>query len=327
MINLIYNMTNSTDERSECARIEEDTRRKKVMNIRDFEYFNTLGDLRSFTQTANAFHVSQPTISYAIKRLEEYYECDLIKKDDAHRSVLLTKEGRILKSHVLTILDEMIVIERAIERSKKNQINIGFPPIIRAIIFSQLLNKEEAISFISNFHLISGGSSKLLKKLLAGQLDFSLIGSISPLSHPDLTIKLLDKREFYIFTSKDNPLAQKTELSFKETLNYPFILLEEGYVHTKAFENLNNKYQKRAKTLLHFSDVQTIGQLVQSNIGITLMTDFIPFQGMEGLVKIPLIKEDKEIFYVQYAYLKNTVMTEDLNALISILDNLSKLNK
>ena len=38
------------------------------MNLRDFEYFNALGELLSFTQVATQFNVSQPTISYAMKR-------------------------------------------------------------------------------------------------------------------------------------------------------------------------------------------------------------------------------------------------------------------
>ena len=50
------------------------------MNLRDFEYFSFLGDVLSFTLVAKKFNVSQPSISYAVKRLEEYYGCNLIEK-------------------------------------------------------------------------------------------------------------------------------------------------------------------------------------------------------------------------------------------------------
>ncbi|MBS7577959.1 MULTISPECIES: LysR family transcriptional regulator [unclassified Enterococcus] len=297
------------------------------MNIRDFEYFNALGDLLSFTQVANQFNVSQPTISYAIKRLEQYYGCDLIKREASHRSILLTNEGAILKVHIENILNEFITVERAIEHSKKNKIHIGFPPIIRSRIFSQLLNERGALSFIANFHLVSGGSNKLLAQLLSGRLDFSLIGSVTPLQHPDLSVKLIQQQEFFIFVSKDNPLAKKNEISFEETLDYPFILLEEGNTHMKAFQKLNEKYKKKAQILFYFSDVQTIGQLVKSNIGITLMTDFPYFQDIEGLIKIPLVPQDKEIFYIQYAFLKQAVLSDDLSKLINILDKIASNNQ
>ena len=60
------------------------------MNIRDLEYFNALAEMLSFTQVAHKFAVSQPTVSYAIKRLEENYGCDLIAREASHRSISLT---------------------------------------------------------------------------------------------------------------------------------------------------------------------------------------------------------------------------------------------
>lgn len=293
------------------------------MNIRDLEYFNALAEMLSFTQVAHKFAVSQPTVSYAIKRLEEHYGCDLIAREASHRSISLTTEGEILKAHAQYILDEFLTLDRAIDHAKNNRTHIGLPPIIRSKVFSKLLDKKEIIRFISNFHLVSGGSNELLSKLLSGKIDFSLLGSVNPLVHPNLQVKLLHQQEFFIFVSKENPLAEKKEISFEEAAEYPFILLEKGYTHMRAFQNLSEKSKKKPEVPFYFSDVQTIGQLVSSNIGITLMTEFPVFQEMEGLVKIPLVPEDKEIFYIQYAYLKSAMLNQEVQKLIRILDELS----
>lgn len=293
------------------------------MNIRDLEYFNALAEMLSFTQVAHKFAVSQPTVSYAIKRLEEHYGCDLIVREASHRSISLTTEGEILKAHAQYILDEFVTLDRAIDHAKNNRTHIGLPPIIRSKVFSKLLDEKEIIRFISNFHLVSGGSNELLSKLLSGKIDFSLLGSVNPLVHPNLQVKLLHQQEFFIFVSKENPLAEKKEISFEEAAEYPFILLEKGYTHMRAFQNLSEKSKKKPEVPFYFSDVQTIGQLVSSNIGITLMTEFPVFQEMEGLVKIPLVPEDKEIFYIQYAYLKSAMLNQEVQKLIRILDELS----
>ena len=190
------------------------------MNLHDFEYFKALGDLLSFTAVASHFGVSQPTVTYAVKRLEQEFNCDLIFKDKSHRTVTLTTEGKILKAHAEHILDEITLTERAIEHSKKQQVHVGFPPIIRAKILSQLLNKKEAIRFLSNFDLVSAGSEQLLNQLLEGQIDFSLIGSIQPLTHPSLAVHRLYTREFYIFASKDNPLAKKKGFLLRRPWNF-----------------------------------------------------------------------------------------------------------
>lgn len=292
------------------------------MNIRDLEYFNALADMLSFTQVAHKFAVSQPTVSYAVKRLEEHYGCDLIVREASHRSISLTTEGEILKAHAQYILDEFVTLDRAIDHAKNNRTHIGLPPIIRSKVFSKLLDEKEIIRFISKFHLVSGGSNELLSKLLSGKIDFSLLGSVNPLVHPNLQVKLLHQQEFFIFVSKENPLAGKKEISFEEAAEYPFILLEKGYTHMRAFQNLSEKSKKKPEVPFYFSDVQTIGQLVSSNIGITLMTEFPVFQEMEGLVKIPLVPEDKEIFYIQYAYLKSAMLNQEVRKLIRILDEL-----
>ncbi|MGF2140262.1 LysR family transcriptional regulator [Enterococcus innesii] len=293
------------------------------MNIRDLEYFNALAEMLSFTQVAHKFAVSQPTVSYAIKRLEEHYGCDLIAREASHRSISLTTEGEILKAHAQYILDEFVTLDRAIDHAKNNRTHIGLPPIIRSKVFSKLLDEKEIIRFISKFHLVSGGSNELLSKLLSGKIDFSLLGSVNPLVHPNLQVKLLHQQEFFIFVSKENTLAEKKEISFEEAAEYPFILLEKGYTHMRAFQNLSEKSKKKPEVPFYFSDVQTIGQLVSSNIGITLMTEFPVFQEMEGLVKIPLVPEDKEIFYIQYAYLKSAMLNQEVQKLIRILDELS----
>ena len=293
------------------------------MNIRDLEYFNALAEMLSFTQVAHKFTVSQPTVSYAVKRLEEHYGCDLIVREASHRSISLTTEGEILKAHAQYILDEFVTLDRAIDHAKNNRTHIGLPPIIRSKVFSKLLDEKESIRFISKFHLVSGGSNELLSKLLSGKIDFSLLGSVNPLVHPNLQVKLLHQQEFFIFVSKENPLAKKKEISFEEAAEYPFILLEKGYTHMRAFQNLSEKSKKKPEVPFYFSDVQTIGQLVSSNIGITLMTEFPVFQEMEGLVKIPLVPEDKEIFYIQYAYLKSAMLNQEVQKLIRILDELS----
>ncbi len=89
------------------------------MNLRDFEYFSFLGDMLSFTLVAKKFNVSQPSVSYAVKRLEEYYGCNLIEKSSLHRSILLTREGQILKKQLKSILEEFKMVEKAIEHAKQ----------------------------------------------------------------------------------------------------------------------------------------------------------------------------------------------------------------
>ena len=65
------------------------------MNLKDLYYFYDLSNLQSFTDVARKHEVSQPSISYAIKRLEKEFHCQLIMHDPSHRTFKLTPQGDI----------------------------------------------------------------------------------------------------------------------------------------------------------------------------------------------------------------------------------------
>ncbi len=290
------------------------------MNLKDFQYFQELAKLNSFTAVAQSFKVSQPTITYAVKRLEDYFNCDLFIKDPSHRSVILTRQGQTLAQHIEHILEEVSQSKKEIERANQKVIKLGFPPIIRARILSQLIGRGADLSFLSAFSMVGDGSVDLLQELIAGDLDFSLLGSLTFLEHPKLVTKELYQRSFYIMVSEKHPLAQKESLSFQEVLSESFILLDEGHTHLEAFKQLNEKYHNQAKVLLKLSEASMIGQLVRENLGITFLTDFVLFSDIEGLVKIPLVPEDNFTFHVSYAYLKAAVLADATQRLIELLE-------
>lgn len=64
------------------------------MNIKDLNYFHLLVQLKSFTEVAKKLQVSQPTVTYAIKRLEDELGKELIIRDQAHRLVSVTPAGK-----------------------------------------------------------------------------------------------------------------------------------------------------------------------------------------------------------------------------------------
>lgn len=64
------------------------------MNIKDLYYFQRLISTQSYTQTAADFHVSQPTISQAIKRLERHFQVTLFFRQAKTKALVLTPSGQ-----------------------------------------------------------------------------------------------------------------------------------------------------------------------------------------------------------------------------------------
>ncbi|MDU4466923.1 MAG: LysR family transcriptional regulator [Streptococcus mitis] len=288
------------------------------MNLKDLQYFYDLCQLQSYTEVAKQHKVSQPSISYAIKRLEESFNCKLIHHDPSHRSFKLTPQGQILLKHTEKILPEVISTRKEINRSLAQYSTVGFPPIIIQYLFAAL-NEKDKFDFLKKVRPIRGGSVELLNLLLKGDLDASLLGLIEPLNHPSIETHELFHKELYVVLSKNHPLATATSLSFEELADQSFILLDEHFVHLKAFETLNQKYQNKAEIFFKSDDIVIIKELLKKGIGLSLLADIALSDEDDDLIKIPLIPKDKITFTVYYAYLKSATLSSEVEALFHLI--------
>ena len=96
------------------------------MNLKDFYYFLDLSQQQSFTGVAQKHGISQPSVSYAIKRLEKEFHCQLIVHDPSHRTFKLTPQGEILLRHIQKVLPEIQGAKKEILRSLSQFNTIGF---------------------------------------------------------------------------------------------------------------------------------------------------------------------------------------------------------
>ncbi|MFS9354771.1 LysR family transcriptional regulator [Streptococcus oralis subsp. tigurinus] len=288
------------------------------MNLKDLQYFYDLCQVQSYTDVAKQHKVSQPSISYAIKRLEEAFNCKLIHHDPSHRSFKLTHQGEILLKHTELILPEVISARKEINRSLAHYSTVGFPPIIIQYLFASL-NEEKEFDFFKKIRPIRGGSVELLNLLLKGDLDASLLGLIEPLNHPSIETHELFHKELYVVLSKNHPLATASSLTFQDLVDQSFILLDEHFVHLKAFELFNQKYQNRAEIFFKSDDIVILKELLKKGIGVSLLADIALSDEDDDLIKIPLIPEDQITFTVYYAHLKSATLSSEVEDLFNFI--------
>lgn len=288
------------------------------MNLKDLQYFYDLCQVQSYTEVAKQHKVSQPSISYAIKRLEDSFNCKLIHHDPSHRSFKLTAQGQILLKHTELILPEVISTRKEINRSLAHYSTVGFPPIIIQYLFAAL-NEKDKFDFLKKVRPIRDGSVELLNLLLKGELDASLLGLIEPLNHPSIEMHELFHKELYVVLSKNHLLATASSLTFEDLVDQPFILLDEHFVHLKAFDLLNQKYQNRAEIFFKSDDIVILKELLKKGIGVSLLADIALSDEDDDLIKIPLIPEDQITFTVYYAYLKSATPSSEVEALFNLI--------
>lgn len=274
------------------------------MNLKDLYYFYDLSNLQSFTAVARKNGVSQPSISYAIKRLEKEFHCQLLVHDPSHRTFKLTPQGDILLRHVKKALPEIQGAQKEILRSISPYDTIGFPPLI----IDYLVRKEPAfienVSALRNIHPIQEGSIELLNLLSKGELDASFIGSLEPIIDKRFSVKTLMTSDLYYILPSGHSLADKEAIAFSDVLNENFIILDEHFVHLKAFQHLNNQYHHAATPFFQTDDINLLKQLLRKKIGISLLSEIAITKEDKDLISIPMVKEERMSLYVSLVTLK-----------------------
>ena len=268
------------------------------MNLKDLYYFYDLSNLQSFTAVARKNGVSQPSISYAIKRLEKEFHCQLLVHDPSHRTFKLTPQGDILLRHVKKALPEIQGAQKEILRSISPYDTIGFPPLI----IDYLVRKEPAfienVSALRNIHPIQEGSIELLNLLSKGELDASFIGSLEPIIDKRFSVKTLMTSDLYYILPSGHSLADKEAIAFSDVLNENFIILDEHFVHLKAFQHLNSQYHHAATPFFQTDDINLLKQLLRKKIGISLLSEIAITKEDKDLISIPMVKEERMSLYV-----------------------------
>ena len=276
------------------------------MNLKDLYYFYDLSNLQAFTAVARKNGVSQPSISYAIKRLEKEFHCQLLVHDPSHRTFKLTPQGDILLRHVKKALPEIQGAQKEILRSISPYDTIGFPPLI----IDYLVRKEPAfienVSALRNIHPIQEGSIELLDLLSKGELDASFIGSLEPIIDKRFSVKTLMTSDLYYILPSGHSLADKEAIAFSDVLNENFIILDEHFVHLNAFQHLNNQYHHAATPFFQTDDINLLKQLLRKKIGISLLSEIAITKEDKDLISIPMVKEERMSLYVSLVTLKET---------------------
>lgn len=290
------------------------------MNIKELYYYHDLVRTKKFSQVAADFNISQPTVTMAIKRLEESFGTTFFMRDRSHHQLTVTSTGLQFDQHVQRIIEELEIAQKELARAKQERISFGLPPIIGSWYFPRFTPALLQAGLLNQLEVVDHGSASLLQLLAKGELDLALLGSLQPFQQPSLRARVIDKAPIKIIVAKDHPLAAfKDGVSFAQAAQYPFITLDDEYVHAQAFRQAARLARVRPKIVFKTSDVQILKALVANHSGISFLTD-LALDANDGLAALPLTDGSQPEFIISLAARANRLPTPNAQRLWSILE-------
>ena len=195
------------------------------MTLRHMKILVAVYQKGSVTRAAEALHLSQPSVSLAIKELEDYYGVELFTR--MGRRIVPTECGNAFYGyavHVVSLMDEL-------ETQMRNWDTVGTVRIGATITIGTVLLPGLVKQFQEEFPELKVEiqvcpASQVEQLILDNRIDLGLIEA-QPL-HKELRAIPFLTDELRAVLPPDSPLAARDSLTIEELAAYPMLMREPG---------------------------------------------------------------------------------------------------
>jgi LysR family hydrogen peroxide-inducible transcriptional activator len=255
------------------------------MNLRDLQYLVALAETGHFGEAAERCHVSQPTLSAQIKKLEEYLGVQLFERQP--RRVSPTEAGRRIierARHITQEAEDIRELARASRDPLSGKLRIGLIPTIAPYLLPRVAVKLGRKLPKLSLMLYEYQTQPLLQKLRDGELDLAILAL--PADTDALQTRSLFAETFVVAMPRNHRLTARKRVKPADLAGEKILLLEEGHcLRDQALEvcgtvALDEESDFRATSL------ETLRQMVAAGLGITLLPRLAaegPIAGARGL--------------------------------------------
>ncbi len=274
------------------------------MDIRQLRFFVEIVKQGSFTKAAEQLHVAQPSISVAIKTLEDELGLALFNRRD--RKATLTDEGEVFLGHAQGVLASLEAARQEMADLRglvAGEVRVGVPPMISAYFLPDII-----CAFIQRYpHLrlsiFGEGAWRIQKMISIGEIDMGVIASRT--IPDDLEARHFLREEVVVCVPPGHRFAGRQSVSFKEFMAEPLVFYKEGYYLRELIEELFKENGGTPRIVFETNLFSLVKSLVRRGLGISAFLRMVVVEDDEvaAIPFDPPFYLDLEIAWKKNAYL------------------------
>lgn len=223
-----------------------------IMN--DIKYFIIVSETLNITRASEIIGITQPTLSYAIKRLESEFGGELLIR--LKNGIQLTKLGEVFKQRAYRLLCEWEQAQN-LSNSESGFIqasySIAVHPSVALYTLQSFMPKLQVDFPGLEFNFIHGLSREMTEKVISWEADFGIV--VNPIQHPDLVIRKLYNDKVTIF------YAEGTQ----DKLIYDKNLAQSQYILKKIGKRIN------FNGVLNSANLEVVAKLTSIGLGYGIL--------------------------------------------------------
>ncbi len=248
----------------------------RAMTLTELRYIVAVAREKHFGRAAEACFVSQPTLSVAIKKLEEELDVKLFER--GANEVSVTPLGEEIVRQAQSVLEQAARIKEIAKRGKDplaGPLRLGVIYTIGPYLLPDLV--KQAIEQVPQMPLMlqENFTVKLLDMLRTGELDCAIIAE--PFPDAGLAVAPLYDEPFMVAVPTHHPLAQRKSISAEELKKETMLLLGTGHCFRDHVLEVCPEYARFSsdadgiRKSFEGSSLETIKYMVASGMGVTVV--------------------------------------------------------
>lgn len=239
------------------------------MNLRDLQYLVALAETRHFGRAAGQCHVSQPTLSAQLRKLEDFLGVPLIERRP--RQVALTPAGEAIVARARRMLqdaDDIRALARASQDPLTGRLKIGLIPTIGPyllpIVAPRLQKALPKLQLVLHEHQ----TRPLVARICDGELDLGILAL--PVDTGPLETRPLFNEAFLVAMPERHQLAARRRLTTADLQGEKLLLLEDGHCLREHALDVCGGVRTEEQDF-RATSLETLRQMVAAGLGITLL--------------------------------------------------------
>jgi len=246
------------------------------MTLTELKYIVAVARERHFGRAAEACFVSQPTLSVAVKKLEDELDVKIFERGGAEVSV--TPLGEQIVRQAQQVIEQAAAIKEIAKLGKdpvSGPLRLGVIYTIGPYLLPDLV--RQAIDRVPQMPLMlqENFTSKLLEMLRTGELDCAILAE--PFPDAGLAVAALYDEPFMAAVPANHPLARRKQISAEELKAETMLLLGTGHCFRDHVLEVCPEYARFASAAegirksFEGSSLETIKYMVASGMGVTVV--------------------------------------------------------
>jgi LysR family hydrogen peroxide-inducible transcriptional activator len=258
------------------------------MTLRELEYLVALADTRHFGRAAARCHVSQPTLSAQLRKLEEYLGVPLVERRP--RRLALTPAGVAVVERARRMLqdaEDIRTLVRASQDPLAGPLKVGLIPTLGPYLLPRVAPRIAKALPKLQMMLHEYQTAPLVERTQSGEIDLAILAL--PADTGGLVTRSLFAEDFLVAMPAGHRLAARKRIRTSDLSGEKLLLLEEGHcLRDQALEVCESVGTD--ELAFRATSLETLRQMVAAGLGLTLLPRLAaegPFASARSLVVRP----------------------------------------